>query len=103
MKHFIIEITYQGSQERLNEVRPEHRAFLQTGYEQGWLLCSGPQTPPLGGMVVARAPSLQAIQQFFETDPYHVHGVASHRFIEFTPVLHDPLLAPWVAEQGDAG
>ena len=59
MKHFIVELTYTAPAERLAEIVVEHRAFLQTGYERGWLLMSGPQTPRVGGMVVARAPSLE--------------------------------------------
>jgi uncharacterized protein YciI len=55
MKHFLIEITYLVSAEQLGDVVAEHRAFLQTGYDRGWLLFSGPLVPRTGGVVVGRA------------------------------------------------
>ncbi len=99
MKHFIIDITYTATPEQIDAVRPDHRAFLQTGYDKGWLLCSGPRidTHVPGGMVVARAPSLEDIQQFFANDPYHLQNVAAHSIIEFNPVMRQPLLEEWAA------
>ncbi len=98
MKHFIVDITYTASPERIGEVRPEHRAFMQTGYERGWVLFSGPQQTRAGGLVVARAPSLEDIQQFFAEDPYARHGVATHAFIEFDPVMRQGFMEAWVTE-----
>jgi len=97
MKHFIVELTYTVSAERLAEIVVEHRAFLATGYERGWLLMSGPQAPRVGGMVVARAPSLEAIQQFFQDDPYQVKGAATYRFVEFEPVRLQEWMKGWVS------
>jgi uncharacterized protein YciI len=95
MKHFIIDITYTAPDERIGEVRPAHRAFLQGGYEQGWLLCSGPKQASRGGMVVARAPSLDEITQFFAQDPYAQEGVATHTVVEFDPVMRQEFLEQW--------
>ena len=97
MKHFIIELTYTVSAERLAEIVVEHRAFLQTGYARGWLLMSGPQAPRVGGMVVARAPSLEDVRQFFQDDPYQVKGAATYRFIEFEPVRLQEWMKDWVS------
>ena len=97
MKHFIVEINYKIPAEQMADIVAEHRQFLQTGYDQGLLLCSGPRVPRTGGMVVARAASLQEIQQFFEGDPYHQHDVAEHHFVEFEPVKRQEFLEAWVA------
>jgi uncharacterized protein YciI len=96
MKHFIVEITYTVTFEELRETVVEHRAFLQGGYDQGWLLCSGPQSPKVGGMVVARAPSREALIDFFSNDPYLNKGLATYRWVEFEPVKHQPFLKDWV-------
>jgi uncharacterized protein YciI len=96
MKHFIVEITYTAPFEQLSETVPEHRAFLQTGYDSGWLLCSGPQVPKTGGIVVARAPSLKEIESFFTNDPYQQKGMATYRFCEFEPVKRQSFLEDWV-------
>lgn len=96
MKHFIIEITYTASLDNIDQTLPEHRAFLQTGYDKGWLLMSGPQNPRTGGIVVARAPSLEELEGLFKNDPYQKKGQASYRFIEFNPVKKAPLMDDWV-------
>lgn len=96
MKHFVIELTYTVPFEQLESIVPEHRAFLQTGYDRGWLLCSGPQMPRTGGIIVVRAPSREELEQFFLGDPFQATGVARYRFVEFEPVRRQPCLADWV-------
>lgn len=96
MLHFVVEITFTAEFSRIEPVVPEHRAFLQTGYDCGLLLMSGPQNPRVGGMVIARAPSRTELEAFFRDDPYAKAGVASYRFIEFNPVKRQPLLDSWV-------
>ncbi len=97
MKHFMVEVTYTGTPEQVAAVLADHRAFLQTGYERGWLLLSGPQVPKTGGIVVARAPSLEDLQSFFAQDPYRIAGVATHRFVEFDPVKRQAFMEDWVS------
>ncbi len=99
MKHFIIEIQYQVSAEQISETVSEHRSFLQTGYEQGLLLCSGPQNPRVGGIVIARAPSLAALQSFFAADPYQVKKLATYRWVEFEPVKYQDFLKSWIIDE----
>jgi uncharacterized protein YciI len=98
VKHFIVEINYTIPAEQLGDVLNQHRAFLQGGYDQGWLLCSGPRSPRTGGIVVARAPSLEDLQGFFKNDPYKLNGLATYNFVEFQPVKYNPLLEGWVNE-----
>ncbi len=97
MKAFIVEVIYRIPADQFGEIRAEHRAFLKTGYERGWLLCSGPNSEGAGGMVVARAPSLEDLKQFFLNDPYHLKGIAEHRFVEFDPVLSQDFIKNWMA------
>jgi uncharacterized protein YciI len=96
MKHFIVEITYLIPAEQLAEVTPEHRAYLQLGYDAGKLLFSGPQVPRVGGIVVARGESLGEIEQFFAGDPYQKKGLAAYRFIEFNPVKFQAFIESWL-------
>ena len=97
MKHFLVEVSYTAAPEKVAATLAEHRAFLQTGYERGWLLMSGPQVPKTGGMVIARAPSMDDLREFFRNDPYLVRGLANYRFVEFEPVKHQPFMADWIA------
>jgi uncharacterized protein YciI len=97
MCHFLIEITYGLPIEDIGEGQiNEHRQFLQTGYDRGLLLMSGPQVPPQGGIVIARAESLAVVEAFFQDDPYFKRSLASYRFIEFRPVKHAAFLKDWV-------
>jgi uncharacterized protein YciI len=96
MKHYVVEITFTAPLTRIEEILPQHRAFLQTGYDRGWLLMSGPLQPRTGGLVVARSPSLEEIQSFFRQDPYQLNGVATYRFVEFSPVKRQPSMESWI-------
>lgn len=96
MKHFVIQTTFNVPFEQLGDALTEHRAFLQHGYDRGWILCSGPQNPRVGGIIVVRGPSLADLQAFFAEDPYQKKGLAQYRFIEFEPVKRQAFLEEWV-------
>lgn len=95
MHYFIVELTYTVPYEQLASALPAHRAYLQPAYDEGWLLVSGPQLPRTGGIIVARSHSLDQLMQFFASDPFHVQGLATYRFIEFDPVKRQPWIDPW--------
>ncbi len=96
MKYFVIDITYTAPIERIDENLKSHREFLQTGYDQNLLLMSGPQNPRTGGVIIARANSLEDLKAFFKNDPYQIKDLASYRFIEFSPVKHAKLVESWI-------
>jgi uncharacterized protein YciI len=95
MRHFIVELSYTVSFEQLQTILPAHRVFLNAGYEMGWVLYSGPQEPKTGGMIVARAPSLDDLKTYFTEDPLQKNGLANYRFIEFNPVRQQPFMDEW--------
>lgn len=96
MKHFIIKINYTSPIEEIEKVLVEHRSFLQKGYDQKTLLCSGPLNPRVGGIVIAREESLEKIQAFFENDPYNLNKLVTYEYLEFNPVKHQDFLADWI-------
>jgi uncharacterized protein YciI len=96
MKHFIIDIIFKVPFEKVEPIVPEHRAFLQIGYNKGLLLFSGPKIPREGGIVAARAESFEEIKAFFENDPYALNNVADHKIIEFNPVKFQEFAKNWV-------
>lgn len=96
MKYFVIDITYTANLDKIDETLPLHRSFLQTGYDKGWLLLSGPKNPRIGGIIVGRAPSRSDMEAFFEDDPYQIRSQATYRFTEFDPVKRATLLEPWL-------
>ena len=96
MKHFVVEVTYTASIEQIDASLNVHRNFLQSGFDKGWLLMSGPQIPRTGGIIIARSPSLHELQNFFLDDPYQKSKLAVYRFIEFNPVKRSSFIESWI-------
>ena len=95
MKYFIVEASYLAPFEKLKTLIAQHRAYLQHGYDAGMILCSGPQSPPLGGFIIARAQTLAQLQSFLAGEPFAVAQLASYRVQEFEPVLYQPWAGAW--------
>jgi uncharacterized protein YciI len=93
--HFIVELTYRVPFDDLAETLPDHRKYLQTAYDQGFLLFSGPQLPKIGGIIVARMPSLDDVRRFFAEDPFQKKGLADYRYIEFDMVKRQGFMDHW--------
>ncbi len=96
MKHFIILIHYTESIEKINEIRPRHREFLERGYTDGIVLYSGPRVPRTGGLIAARGNTAEEVKTFFSNDPYQKEKAAEYEFIEFEPVHYQEFLNDWV-------
>jgi len=99
LKHFVVEIIYSRPFEEVSAVVPDHRAYLQTGYRRGLLLMSGPQSPRVGGILIARAETVEDIRSFCDDDPYAKAGMATHRIVEFVPMSFQPCLEAWTKDQ----
>lgn len=97
MLHFVVEITYRVPLSRIDETVAAHRAYLQTGYDAGHLLASGPQQPRQGGILLARVRSRAELEAFIAQDPYRLQDLADYRLIEFQPVKHQNWAAEWFA------
>ncbi len=95
MKFFLVEIHYTVPLPQIEAQTPAHREFLQTGYERGVLLCSGPKVPRTGGVIIARGESLDAVQEFFTGDPFQKERLADYRFVEFNPVKRASCAEDW--------
>ncbi len=90
MNYFVVLIHYTRPMDEVAKVTPDHRAFLDQGYEKGWFLASGRRNPPTGGVLIARAPSVKELEDLLGKDPFVVQAVASHELIEFDPVKRHP-------------
>lgn len=97
MPCFLIESTFTQPFESFGEIVAEHRAYLQQGYDAGWMLLSGPKADRSGGVLIARAENTEALAAFFAGDPYNRNHLASYRFTEFTAAKHAACLNDWLA------
>jgi uncharacterized protein YciI len=82
---FVFVSEYQKPLEEVDAVRQEHLEFLAGLNEQGRILISGRRNPPVGGVVVIDADSLEEATAIMAEDPFAKAGVARYEPYEFTP------------------
>ena len=101
MKHFLLEGEHiVPFEKRAPELIAAHRQFLQQGYDQGRFLLSGPSIPPKGGILMARAESLEELNEFLADEPYcRAKVMRFSRITEFDPVQHQPILNDWFGKR----
>ncbi len=80
---FVIELIYTAELSEIDAHMPAHVAFLKKHYASGAFLVSGRKIPRDGGVILALGESRQQIQTIVEEDPFHQHGLAEFRIIEF--------------------
>lgn len=96
MKHFLLEGRHLVPFGDLSHLVPEHHAFLKKGYEDGLFLFSGPQVPPHGGFLVARASSREELDIRLAGEPFVREGKMRFiRITEFQAAQHQDVLTDW--------
>lgn len=68
-------IEYIPDVDKVNAIRPEHRAYLTSLLDAGKLVCAGPLTDNYGALIVYEADSQEAAEQLIQADPFHHHGI----------------------------
>ena len=85
---YIINVTYIKPIEEIDKHLVAHRAFLDKFYVTGNLICSGPQNPRTGGIIVCTFSNADDVWKFIHQDPFYINGIADYKFIEFNPVKY---------------
>jgi uncharacterized protein YciI len=80
---FVIELSYKVDLAEVDSHMAAHVAFLNKHYASGTFLISGRKIPRDGGIIIAMGKSKEQIQAIVEEDPFHHHGLADFRIIEF--------------------
>jgi uncharacterized protein YciI len=80
---FVIELTYKAPLEQIDAHMAPPVAFLKKYYADGTFLVSGRKVPRDGGIILAVAESRKRLQAIIEEDPFHRHGLADFRIMEF--------------------
>ncbi|MGJ6980184.1 YciI family protein [Aestuariimicrobium soli] len=73
----IVTYTYLNAPDALDEVRPEHRAFLRGLVDQGSLVASGPFTDDAaaGALLLVNAASAEDATALLADDPFQREGL----------------------------
>jgi uncharacterized protein len=79
-------VTYQyaaGSAEVRDEHRPRHVAFLQSQFDGGRLLTSGPFGPAEdpGALLIFAGEDKAQVEALVNQDPFHLNGLVAERQI----------------------
>ena len=80
---FVIELVYKADLREIDAHMRAHVRFLNKYYAAGNFLVSGRKIPREGGIILAVGKSLEAIEDIVREDPFHEHGLADFRIIEF--------------------
>jgi uncharacterized protein YciI len=85
---FVIELIYKADLADIDAHMTAHVAFLKKYYAAGNFLVSGRKIPRDGGVILAVGKSREEIEAIAAEDPFHVHGLADFRIIEFRASQH---------------
>jgi uncharacterized protein YciI len=80
---FVIELTYKAALTEIDAHMRAHVAFLNKYYASGHFLVSGRKIPRDGGIILAAGKSREEVEAIIQEDPFHAHGLADFRIIEF--------------------
>src|SRR5688572_21821455 len=80
---FIIELIYKADLGEIDRHMAAHVVFLKKYYAAGNFLISGRKIPRDGGIILAVGKNRREIEAIVEEDPFHEHGLADFRIIEF--------------------
>lgn len=80
---FVIELSYKASLDEIDAHMTAHVRFLKKYYAAGHFLMSGRKIPREGGIILAVGESREQIEALVKEDPFHQHGLADIRVIEF--------------------
>lgn len=80
---FVIELTYKAPLAEIDASMAAHVRFLKKHYAAGHFLISGRKIPRDGGIILAMAPSPEAVDAIIREDPFYTRGLADFRIIQF--------------------
>lgn len=80
---FVIELLYTADLARIDAHMAAHVKFLKKYYASGHFLVSGRKIPRDGGIILAVGADRAQIEAIVHEDPFHRHGLAEFRIIEF--------------------
>jgi uncharacterized protein YciI len=85
---FVILLHYVQPLTEIEAYLHEHRSFLDKHYAAGHFLASGAQVPRIGGVILARNLSREALDAVLAEDPFYRERLAEYQVIEFNPTKY---------------
>lgn len=91
MPWFTVDTRYTDDRDRLLDVRPRHREYLQRLAAAGQLTGGGPWADDTGGFAVYQVADRAELDRLLAEDPYTIEDVAAGRTIRQWKLT----LGPW--------
>ena len=95
---YIVMIDYTDV-DRVDALMREHVRFLEECFRADVFLAAGRRNPRTGGVILARSPSREDLDEILRHDPFVREGAATYEIVEFRTSLYHPVLADFA----DAG
>lgn len=93
---FIVTMTYKKPLSVVDQFVAAHRAYLDIGYQQNFLIASGPKNPRDGGILISQLKERKILEKFLAEDPFILNEVAEFQIVEFSPVKYHQDFAVFV-------
>ena len=84
---FIAILSYKKPLSEVDRFLAAHREYLAKHYAAGDFIASGPQTPRVGGVIMMKADSREAVDAIIAEDPFNINDIANYQIVEFTPTM----------------
>ena len=82
MALFTATLTYADDAEKIAQVRPTHRKYLQTLVDSGKLHESGPFIDDSGALIIYIADSEADARELLANDPFTINGVITEAVVK---------------------
>lgn len=82
---FIVLLKFSGNKANAAQWMEGHKAWLQSGFDDGVFMLAGSLTPSLGGAVLAHRTTMEALRARVDADPFVVENVVSAEIMEIAP------------------
>ena len=85
---FLLMARYTKPIEEVDALLEEHKAWI--GRNGDKILLTAREEPLIGGLILARAGSVDEIWDMIREDPFHVAGVSEYEVRQYNPVRAAP-------------
>jgi uncharacterized protein YciI len=82
-KLYVTILTYVAPIEQIDAAGSEHVLWLQRGYDCEVFLASGRRVPRTGGIILAKAASVEDVEAWMRQDPFQARGLATAEIYPF--------------------
>lgn len=79
---YIIFLEFTEKRDKAKEYMQGHKAWLESGFQQGWFVLTGSLKGSMGGGILAHSASLDRLSRFVNEDPFVRAGIVAPKIIE---------------------